>query len=402
MIKKFRLCFLLSMVLACLSTANEKTVEIFLSDASLDAWNPVTNEVLFMRRDEDNIWQLYKVKADAKNPEEEKESLSLNPTNVIGVDASMISRLHKGASDWHPSGSWFITELEIPYNISWSSVPSTRLLAEPGAGWWNNLFLVKSDGSLWIKLTNFTASDLDSGVLYPKFSKDGKMVVWAERIGGAKPFDEYPFARWVLKTAKMNWEANIPYLFDQKTHPLRDGAIFEPQEWGRDNKLLFAADIGYSELPYPAYRIDIWEAEVSGEGEIKGLKNLTRSLDYYEEQSSYSPDGKNIAFMANLFDRGYERRLIRAWRRYKTKSNNFIIKNLFTDLYLMNRNGEVIERLTYFVEKNWQGHHPLVTRSAWSQDEKTVLIALTLRSNITGKKVDESIYILKMGSDQAN
>ncbi|NIM91475.1 MAG: hypothetical protein GTO17_11070 [Candidatus Aminicenantes bacterium] len=98
--------------------------------------------------------------------------------------------------------------------------------------------------------------------------------------------------------------------------------------------------------------------------------------------------------MANLFDRGYERRLTRAWRRHKTKSNNFIIKNLFTDLYLMNRNGKVLERLTYFVEKDWQGHHPLVTRSAWSKDGKTLLIAVTLRSNITGKKVDESIYKL--------
>ncbi len=390
-------CFFITVILACPSAANEKTVEIFLRDASLDAWNPVTNEVLFMRRNADNIWQLYKVKADAQNPEEEKESLSLDPTNAIGVEASMIPLLHKGASDWHPSGSWFITEMEIPYNISWrfeTSLPSTRLLAEPGAGWWNNLFLVKSDGSLWIRLTNFTASDLESGVLYPKFSKDGKMVVWAERIGGAKPFDKYPFARWVLKTAKMNWEANIPYLFDRKTHPLRDGAIFEPQEWGRDNKLLFAADIDYSDLPYPAYRIDIWEAEVSGEGEIKSLKNLTRSSDSYEEQSAYSPDGKLISFMANLFDRGYERRLTRAWRRHKTKSNNFIIKNLFTDLYLMNRNGKVLERLTYFVEKDWQGHHPLVTRSAWSKDGKTLLIAVTLRSNITGKKVDESIYKL--------
>jgi hypothetical protein len=37
----------------------------------------------------------------------------------------------------------------------------------------------------------------------------------------------------------------------------------------------------------------------------------------------------------------------------------------------------------------------LVTRSAWSKDGKTILLGLTLRSNVTGKKEEEMIYRLR-------
>ncbi len=77
----------------------------------------------------------------------------------------------------------------------------------------------------------------------------------------------------------------------------------------------FAADIGYAELPYPAYRIDIWEADIEPDGTMKNLKNFTKSKDFHEEHASYSPDGKMIAFAANSFDTQYEKRMSDAWKR---------------------------------------------------------------------------------------
>ena len=257
-----------------------KSLDKFMDNAVFDAWSPDTNDILFLRKDDKGILQLFKVKEDSKDPESEKICISCNPQRAVGFKLSMIPAIHKGASDWHPSGEWFITQGEIPDNISWKQekrMPGTRLLAEPGAGWWNNLFLVKKDGSVWIKLTNFTPNDLNRGVLYPKFSKDGKMIAWAERMGGAKPFDQYPFARWVLKTAKINIESENARLYDIKLHPPQDGAIFEPQGWAQDGKLLFATDIGYAELPYPGYRIDIWEADIEHDGTMKNMKNLSKT-----------------------------------------------------------------------------------------------------------------------------
>lgn len=374
-------------------------LEKFLSNAALDAWHPRTNEVIFMRRDSQGIWQLYKVDEMAENPEAEAIPLSTRPLRAVGIEPTWIPRVHKGASDWHPSGEWFVTEVEIPNNISWKyarTMPEARELAEPGAGWWNNLFLVKADGSLWIRLTDFTADDLESGVLYPKFSPDGTKLCWAEKIGGARPFDRFPFAQWVLKTARLDWSSGEPQLVDIKSHPLRDGAIFEPQLWTPDNKIIFAADIGYSRLFYPAYRLDLWEAEVSRNGRLQNLRNLTKTKSFYEEQASLSPDGNLIAFMANLFDPDYESRMMEAWKKSGSEVNSFIIQELSTDLYIMTRRGRILARLTYFVDEDWRKAHPLVTRSAWSVDGRTLLVSLTLRDNLSGKKIEESIYRLQL------
>ena len=376
-----------------------KSVVKFMDNAIFDAWNPDTNDILFLRKDEKGILQVFKVMEDARDPESERTCISCNPQRAVGFNLSTIQATHKGSSDWHPSGEWFITQGEIPDNMSWKQekrMPGTRLLAEPGAGWWNNLFLVSKDGRVWIKLTHFTPNDLNSGVLYPKFSRDGKMIAWAERIGSAKPFDQYPFARWVLKTARINIDSENARLSDIKLHPPQDGSIFEPQGWSPDGKLLFAADIGYGELPYPGYRIDIWEADIDRDGTLKNMKNLTKSKDYYEEQASYSPDGKLIAFMANNFDMNYEKKMDNAWKKDGQRFNHFIVRYLSTDLFLMNRDGKIQKRLTRFAYQDWKGKHPVVTRSAWSKDGKTILLGLTLRSNVTGKKEEEMIYRVKL------
>jgi hypothetical protein len=126
-----------------------------MDNAVFDAWNPDTNDVLFLRKDEKGILQLFRVKEDSRDPESEKVCTSCNPQRAVGFKLSMIPAIHKGASDWHPSGEWFITQGEIPDNISWKQekrMPGARLFAEPGAGWWNNLFLVRKEEEGWTTL----------------------------------------------------------------------------------------------------------------------------------------------------------------------------------------------------------------------------------------------------------
>ncbi len=383
----------------CVFAVEVTSIEKFMDNAVFDAWDSNSNNVLFLRKDEKGILQIFKVKEDASNPELEKICLSCNPQRAVGFKLSMVQTIHKGSSDWHPSGEWFITQGEIPDNISWKQekrMPGARLNAEPEKGWWNNLLLVSKDGKVWIKLTSFTNHDINSGVLCPKFSRDGKMIAWAERIGGTKPFNQYPYGRWILKTAKISIDEENARLYDIKLHPPQDGAIFEPQGWSSGGKLLFAADIGYAELPYPGYRMDIWEADIEHDGAMKNLINLTKSKDFYEEQALYSPDEKLIAFMANSFDALYEKRMNDAWKKDGQRFSHFIVINLSTDLFLLNRDGKTVKRITRFAEQDWKGKHPIVTRSAWSKDGKTILLGLTLRSNITGKKEEEMIYRVRL------
>jgi hypothetical protein len=85
-----------------------------------------------------------------------------------------------------------------------------------------------------------------------------------------------------------------------------------------------------------------------------------------------------------------------AWKKDRKRFSHFIVRNLTTDLYIMHRVSKVQKRLTRFAEQDWQGKHPLVTRSAWSKDGKTILLGLTLRSNVTGKKEEEMIYRIRL------
>lgn len=391
----FALVFLFSLLNAAIKVVS---TEKFLSNAVLDGINPETGELLFMRKDRNGVYQLYVVKEDSSSPELDKKCISCSVRRAIGVDTSMIPLLNKGASDWHPSGKWFVTEMEIPGNLSWKFLrrwPGLRLLAEPGAGWWNNLFLVRYDGSLWVRLTDFSAYDLKKGVLYPRISGGGKYIVWGEKYAGAKPFDKFPYARWVLKTGELRFSSGLPSLKNVRKHALKDGSLFEPQDWWKSKKFLFASDIGYSLLPYPAYRLDIWEAEFT-RGGITGLRNLTGKRNFYEEQACYSPDGQYISFMANYFDTKYMVKLYHAWKYSGKKPNKFIVKYLSTELYIMDRNGKGVKRLTFFSGMDWGNSHPIVTRSCWSRDGRKIFVSLTLRDNRTGKKTGESIYVIKI------
>jgi hypothetical protein len=62
----------------------------------------------------------------------------------------------------------------------------------------------------------------------------------------------------------------------------------------------------------------------------------------------------------------------------------------------MARDGRIVKRLTRFADQDWKGKHPIATRSAWSKDGKTILIGLTLRSDVTGKKEGKMIYRVRL------
>jgi hypothetical protein len=382
---------------APLSASVKATVEPYLDNAIFDAFNRETGEMIYLKRDSHNILQLYKLDVSSSDPVAESVCLSCEGNHAVGIDRELLSKMNKGACDWHPSGEWFVTEMEIPDNpaIKYSrKFPGVRRLAEPGAGWWNNLYLVKKDGSVWVQLTSFKPSDINSGVLYPRFSKDGRMLAWAEKTGGAKPFNRYPFARWKMKTARIDIDSQFPRLYNIKTFPVNDSTIFEPQEFTQDGRLIYAADTGYSNLDCGAYRLDVWQARIDKGGNACEFKNLTSTPGFYEEQTSISPDGKYMAIMTNLFDNDYEERLDRV--ASKTKYHSFITTNLSTELYLVDSSTGEKVRLTYFTENDRNGFHPIVTRSAWTSDGKTIFIAVAFRSNVTGEKETETIYRIRL------
>jgi len=63
---------------------NVASVEKFLDNAAFDAWDPNSNDLLFLRKDEKGVLQIFKVRENSINPESDKVCISCNAQRAVG------------------------------------------------------------------------------------------------------------------------------------------------------------------------------------------------------------------------------------------------------------------------------------------------------------------------------
>src|SRR5258706_4259579 len=112
--------------------------------------------------------------------------------NAPGLPA----KVHKGSPSWHPSGQYMLFQAEMAKPLG----PSRP--AEPGIGWWNDLWLMTADGRRFWQLTHYNPHGA-TAVLMPRFSRDRTKV--ASTALTARPRDRKiatgSFCRWELHIA---------------------------------------------------------------------------------------------------------------------------------------------------------------------------------------------------------
>lgn len=123
---------------------------------------------------------------------------------------------HKGCMDWHPSGEYIVFTCQkekyfgkhLPFLSKWLDK-----LATPGIGINCVLWVMRSDGSRFWRLTDFPIKTrfFDkqpyTGVFHPHFSHDGTKLFWTERVGGGGELGE-----WTLNVADLYVANNEPLL----------------------------------------------------------------------------------------------------------------------------------------------------------------------------------------------
>jgi len=287
---------------------------------------------------------------DAKNSDGYFDLYTMTPAgaivNSLTSGNSLINQRHNGDPVWHPSGKYIIfkSEEQNNYAVVHLTKEQEQWIANPGIGIYNNLWAAEPDGSQFWKLTFNQANGSPSlGVLFPRFSHDGKKLVWSERYDdcygetGCQP--GINSGKWRIKIADFVDSKSGPYLANTTVllqQPLAStGFYVVPMGFSPDDtKLLVAGNLnGQHEYGMDEYILNIdtktWR--------VTSFINLTNTSQDWEEGACWSPDGRYIIYMS---DAGSNLSFNKSWTQQLDKYR--------TDYYIMNADGSNKQRLTYF------------------------------------------------------
>ncbi len=257
---------------------------------------------------------------------------------------------HNGNPAWHPSGEYIVftaEKKEAPRQDDPYAIPGTGINCD--------LWLISSDGARLWRLTELPLTRRN-GVIHPQFSRDGKKLFWAERLGPGGAWGE-----WALKIADFVVDARGPHLENiQIYQPGEQHHFYESHAFSQDGaRVLFSGNLL---LGQPESGLDIYELDP----ETGELRRLTPSFDDWDEHAHYSPDGRKIAWMSSS---GFA-------ITYPTIQGHEWAKYLATELWLLDADGLNKRRLTYFNEPGhpeYIGSRSIVSDNAWSPDGRRIV-----------------------------
>jgi len=213
----------------------------------------------------------------------------------ITKDNPLVPPGHKGSPCWHPSGRYILFVAEKRKH------PGSSFASTPGLGSYSDLWIMTPNGDKAWQLTD-TPLSAKNGMIIPKFSHDGKKVVWADRVDRAR----------IL----------APKLTNIRTfRPGGEPAFNETYGFSVDDKsIIFCSD--YNQKSFWTSQIFTCDAEAG-----QNIHQLTDGN--YNEHACYSPDGAHIIWMTSEGE----------------------LKG--TDWWIMNADGSGKRQLTFF---NKRGH----------------------------------------------
>jgi hypothetical protein len=238
-------------------------------------WNIATNRLLFMHPGPDGYYRLATMRPDGTDRREITSRMPGLPTR------------HQGSGYWHPSGKYFLCDIQKQEWTSPKLFGNPDYEALPGFGLHDDIWLIALDGSQAWKLTD-EAGTRTQGILMPVFSPDGKKVAWADRR---------PDKKYVLKVAHFV-ESPQPHLEDLQDYAPAGPCYYETGSFSSDSKsLCYTSDQDtHSFWASQIYRLDLATGQST---------RLTAGKEYNEHPTVVkTPTGDWVVYMS---DRGNNR-----------------------------------------------------------------------------------------------
>jgi Tol biopolymer transport system component len=298
---------------------------VFIKDGYGTKWNYRINKLAYMRHQPDGYYKIFVSDPDGRN---EKSLTTGHPS---------LPQRHHGVPDWHPSGKYLVFVAEKPEHAESSAA------ALPGFGGYSDIWLIMADGSTVWKLVEL-ANSRHTGVLLPRFTREGEKMTWAERVKGGQLFNQLLLAgSYVIKVADFV-ESPEPHLEHIRVYQPGGPGFYEASDFSPEGRfLLFTSNYETRNFwKNQIYRLDLETGQV-----------LRLTEEDYNEHPAYTPDGKAIIYMS-----GYQ--------------TDFLFPARGADWWLMNPDGTNRRRITFI---NTRRHAqsmggPLwaITAVAWSPD----------------------------------
>jgi Tol biopolymer transport system component len=282
-----------------------------------------SNRIAYSMKESDTYYDIHFANPDGSND------------ICLTCDHSLLPNKHICTPYWHPSGKWIIMAVEK------STHPGSSTDALPGFGAYCDIWIMNDIGTKAYKIVDII-NDYDHGIIAPRFSHDGKQIVWTDRKTQPSIFNPMQQAGyWTIKVAdfKFNPSDSIPVVSNIRTIEPVSNAFYEVYGFSPDDsRLIFCSNMNQlSFLDEHIYTIDTLG---------NNLKKLT-NIDY-NEHGFYKPDGSKIVWMSS------------------TKSTEH-----GTDWWMMNPDGTGKTRLTYFNEpkiSQYAGHAVWAGLGSFSPD----------------------------------
>jgi hypothetical protein len=286
------------------------SLSVFDTNVEPAAWDSATYRVVYNRRGADHLWDAYTANADGTD----EQCVTCALPDLLGAGTAT----NRGASDITPDGKWLLVAVEKgrhPGAIGDS-------ITDPGRGVYNDLWLVRSDGSAAYPLTGLpTAANV--AVIWPRFDRTGTSIVWSQMYAGVDL--GHLLGQWQLKVGDLDLTGFTPALVNVRTFSPEAGRFYEPYGFGPDNDtIIFASDIGMAS----AFESKIWTTN----RELSTLQRLapidaTGPFADYDEFAFFIPGADRILFA----------------RTYQATSAGM-------DWWTMRSDGSDVRRVTYLDE----------------------------------------------------
>jgi hypothetical protein len=203
----------------------------------------------------------------------------------------------RGGSAVSPDGKYALVTIEGRHSGRYGGS-----FSEPGKGLYNDIWLIRLDGTGAWQLSDY-AADGDLGTMWADFDRTGSHIVWAQMQAGASL--RAPLASWRIKIAHLSWSGGRPRLSDVQTREPQQHRFYEPYGFSPDGRnILLSSDYG---MP-SAYNAQIFLMNVAT-GAMKRLSPADAPTGFftnYNEFAEYTPDYKRIVFARSKASHGLD------------------------------------------------------------------------------------------------
>lgn len=267
-------------------------------------------DLVYNRRGSDGSWDVYTARPDLSGQRCVTCTLDVPGPGTRG---------QRGGSAVSPDGKYVLASIEGRHGGRYGQGAS-----DPGKGRYDDIWLVRLDGTGAWRLTNY-AADGDLGTMWAGFDRTGTRIVWAQLHGNVSL--RAPFGSWQIKIAQLSWSGGRPRLTNVQTHEPQQHRFYEPYGFSPDGRsVLLASD--YKMPSVYNSQIFLMDVRTGAMTRLSPADAPTGFFTNYNEFARYTPDGSRIVFG-------------------RTKSAHGGM-----DYWTMRPNGSDVRRLT-FMEQPW-------------------------------------------------